>query len=466
MDLNLQATEDFVTTAHKAGVPREQLERFITSGYIPLPWQLKFHALARECDVQGGPVKLGAGGARGPGKSHGVFAQLTLDDCHRVPGLKGLFLRQTGKAASESFEDLVNRVLFGKVFYKYTQGVLKFPRTGSRVILGGFEDERDIDKYIGIEYDVIAVEELNQLNKEKVEKLEGSLRTSKPGWRPRLYTSFNPGGLGHAFVKETFVEPWRANTETKTRFVPSTYRENPYLNPEYVDYLEGLSGDLGKAWREGDWDLFAGQFFTEWRYEKHVVKPFQIPDSWRKARSIDVSGRNGITSCHWFAVDYDGNVWVYREHYGTGKDADEHAKEIARLSEGETYAYTVIDNSAFSNVGLPETLAEVYIRNGVDNLLPCSKDRRARWDLMHQYLRWNAEAGPKIKFFETCYNAIRTIPTLIHDDKNPDDVDTDGEDHAADEIGYFLQTLRESKTPRPLNMVEKMLKQMQEEESI
>ncbi len=421
--------------------------------------------MARECDKPDGATELGAGGARGPGKSHGVFSQVTLDDCQRKDGLKFLFLRQTGKAARESFEDLILRVLIGKIGYTYNKssGFLSFSNK-SRVLLGGFETEGDIDKYIGIEYDGIAIEELNQLTKNKVDKLLGSMRTSRTDWRPRLYTSFNPGGIGHQFVKEKFVIPYRDGNETKTRFVPSNYKDNPYLNKEYIEYLEGLGGNLGKAWREGEWDLFEGQFFIEWSRDRHVVKPFAIPESWLKFRSIDPSGRDGITSCHWYAIDWNSRVFCYREHYGTGLDADQHAKEIARLSVGETYRYTVIDSAAFSKLGLPETMAEIYIRCGVSGLTPASKQRVVGWNMVHTYLRWDENNSPRLFVFKTCKDIIRTIPELIHDDLHPEDVNTKGEDHAADELRYFLQTLREGYTPRPLTKVERRLKEIQENE--
>ena len=164
--------EECIRLAHEAGMPRDQVEAFIPHGYVPMPWQLKLHAAAREADRKGGPVRIGAGGARGPGKSHGIFSQMALDDARRTPNLKGLFLRQTGKAAKESFEDLILRVLANKVKYEYGNSVLKFPN-GSKIILGGFKDDKDIDKYIGIEYDVMGIEEINQLSENKVEMLLG-----------------------------------------------------------------------------------------------------------------------------------------------------------------------------------------------------------------------------------------------------------------------------------------------------
>lgn len=456
-----------IATAAKAGAPRDQVERLVEDAhYIPYPWQWDFHAAAREADYEDGPVDIGVGGARGPGKSHAVLSQVALDDCQRIDGLKGLFLRQTGLSAQESFDDLINKAVRGRVEYYKTKTALRFPN-GSRIILGGFENERDIDKYIGIEYDLIIVEELTQLTQEKYDKLRGSLRTSKPNWRPRMYTSFNPGGVGHAWVRERYVLPYRAKHQTTTRFIPSTYKQNPVLHATYVDYLESLGGNLGKAWREGEWDSFAGQYFDEWNYEKHVVAPFAIPLTWRRFRSLDPSGRNGITSCHWYALDPDGNVWVYREYYGAGKDYDEHARAIKRLSEdkdgvSEEYVWTMIDTAAFAKAGFSETAAEIFERHGVIGLVPAAKERVVGWNAVHYYLRWTLSTPPRLRIFSTCANMIRTIPLLQHDTLHPEDVDTRGEDHAADELRYILRTFREQKAPRPLSLVERRMKELKE----
>ncbi len=475
-----------IKTAHDAGCPKDQTATLIKSLYYPLPWQWQFHAAAREADEEGGPVDIGLGGARGPGKSHAVLSQTAIDDCQRVAGLKCLFLRYTGAAAKESFNDLVTKVLQGHLSFRRTADSIRL-QNGSKIILGGFRDERDIDKYIGIEYDIIIVEELNQITKERYMKLRGSLRTSKPNWRPRMYTSFNPGGIGHTFVKERYVIPWRENKQTETRFIPSTYKSNPYLNKEYNQYLETLDGDLGRAWREGEWDLFAGQYFSQWRFDKHVCDPFTIPLHYKRFRSIDPSGQSGATSCHWYAVDQDGRVWCYREHYGTGLDADQHADKIRQLSldrDGveEEYIYTVIDGAAFAKTGYSETIADVYIRHGVRGLIQAHKERVTGWNSVNFYLRWqetkeDAQGNktvinkkPLLQIFSTCVKMIETIPELQHDDKNPEDVKSQytGSDHqdCADDLRYFLRTLQEQHAPKKLSIVEQRIANMKKQESL
>ena len=452
-------TEKLVRLAYEKGVVKDQLENFLKYGYVPLPWILGFHAAARLADKDNGPVDIGLGGARGPGKSHGVFAQLTLDDCQQIPGLKGLFLRQTGKSAEESFQDLIDNVLRGRIGYKYnaSKGVLQFAN-GSKVILGGFENERDIDKYTGIQYDVIVIEERNQLTGNKVEKLKGSLRSSKENWRARMYSSFNPGNIGHADIKALFIDPYQQKTEQRTRFFPATYRDNPFLKNEYIDYLNNISNEaLKKAWRDGNWDTFEGQYFTEWSREQHICKPFPIPTTWKRYRAYDY-GYEKPACCKWYTIDYDGRAYVYRElYYKTGHkvDAAKQAQQIYKMSYNETYEYSVADAAIFSPTGMVDkqggqTIAETMATNNV-TFIPSSKRRIDGWDLMHKYLRWDKDTRPKLIYFDTCFDSIRTIPLLIHDDHKPEDLNTQGEDHAADTDRYLLTSLHETKSKKPKN---------------
>lgn len=436
--------------AKAAGSPKDQANSFVSSGYIPLPWQWKFHAGARVADLRGGPVMLGCGGARGPGKSHATLSQIGLDDCQRVPGLKALFLRQTGKAAKESFEDLIEKTLKGKVSYTYKAGMLRFPN-GSRVLLGGFKDDKDIDKYVGIEYDLIAVEEINQLTEEKVEKLRGSLRSSKDGWRPRLYCSFNPGGVGHGYIKKTFIVPYLTETESDTRFYPSTYLDNPFLNEEYTDYLEGLQGQLGQAWREGDFDIMAGQFFIEYDPTVHACVPFDIPRGWKRICSLD--GGYNQPSLGFWAVAPDGRCYRYKEIYKSGLSYSQLADEyVARLEPDEEISYISCDPSIWNKAPQHELSlsgAEVFqqrvkeLTNHMPRLIRANNDRVQGWSLMREFLKPFVKEGKitaKMIVFNTCMDWHRTIELQVHDEKNPEDLDTNLEDHAMDDTRYFVMS--------------------------
>jgi phage terminase large subunit len=454
--------ERCIQTAKDAGVPRDQAARFINSGYIPYPWQWRFHAAAREADLENGPVDIGAGGARGPGKSHAVLSQASLDDCQRVPKLKGLFLRQTGIAAQESFEDLVDKVVVGHIPHTKSGSVLKFPN-GSRILLGGFQDENDIDKYVGIEYDFIIVEELNQLTEDKYTKLRGSLRSSKPNWRPRMYTSFNPGGIGHEFVKQRYVLPLRKKEQKQTRFFPATYRDNPRQSKEYIEYLEGLIGDLGKMWRDGDFDIFAGQAFSEFSRVKHAMKSFIPSLSFEHFLSIDWGWTD--KKPHSFAAYLhaiikmklpDGQnfhrVITYREWAGNTKTPNQWAEIIYNdcVAMGVKPIRGDCDNAMFdpsSDYG--KSISKLFMDKWKElhkdhwvTLTKCSKNRIGRKATVHNWLSMAPDGLSYWMITENCYWLLETLPALITDKNNPEDINTDGPDDPYDSTGYFLYKIK------------------------
>lgn len=461
MAMTLTKTEErqlerCLSIAKQSGVPIDQANSFVSAGYIPLPWQWRFHASAREADSSFGPVLIGCGGARGPGKSHAVLSQIGLDDCQRVAGLKVLFLRQTGKAAKESFEDLIEKTLKGKTQYTYKAGSLRFPN-GSRVILGGFKDNKDIDKYIGIEYDLIAIEEINQLTEEKVEKLRGSLRSSKPNWRPRLYASFNPGGVGHGYVKKTFIAPFLSEIEGETRFFPSTYRDNPFINTEYKQYLENLQGQLGQAWRDGDFDILAGQFFTEYRPEVHMIEPFDIPLDWKRICSLDY-GYGSFSSLGWWAISPNNELFRYREVYESQLSYSDLAREyVSRMNKNEVISHIVSDPAIWNKDGHSDfglSGAEIFektvkeLTGKTPQLVRANNDRVQGWATMREDMKIHADGNGKptarIKVFNTCFDWHRTIELQVHSERNPEDLDTTLEDHAMDETRYLCMD-----RPRP-----------------
>ena len=194
--------------AVEAGCPEDQAYRFIAAKVFLQPKQLAASAAARLCDAPDGPTAVGYGGARGGGKSHWLLAQMGADDCQRVPGLKCLLLRKVGKANMEHFEDLRQR-LFRKLSHEFSayRGILTF-RNGSRIIAGHFQAEKDIDAYLGLEYDVIGIEEATTLSNRKHQDISTCCRTSKPNWRPRIYSTTNPGGIGHAWYRTKFIVPY------------------------------------------------------------------------------------------------------------------------------------------------------------------------------------------------------------------------------------------------------------------
>lgn len=422
------ATEAYIQAAHHAGCSQEQITRFISSGYVALPHFLPFHVTAEQIG-RNGVTQILLDGTRGSAKSHAVIAQVGLDDCQVYPGLKWLFLRKTQKAASESFDDLVARVLQGIPHTQNSEKVT-FPN-GSKIVIGGYNDDRDIQKYVGIEYDGIVIEEATQIKGEQHDLIEGSLRTSKDNWVPRMYLSTNPGGIGHQHIKTRFIEPQRNGTETKTRRFFSSYLDNPFINQEYKAYLESLTGDIAKAWRDGDWDIFAGQAFSAWRYEKHVIT--QMPDGWErwaKWRAVDW-GYSAPWCCLWITRNPDnGRIYVYREAYETQLTDKQQARMINDLTE-ERIALTYADPSMWATKnmeGLVSSTADEYASNDV-LLTKADNDRLSGKRKVDRLLEPLPDGLPGLQVFAGCVNLIRTLPALVYDDVHTEDIDTKQEDH-------------------------------------
>lgn len=439
-------------TAKIVGVPKDSVERFLRAGYVPQPKQLRFHAAARLCDAPDGPTQIGFGGARGPGKSHAAMAQAALDDCQRVAGLKVLYLRKIQKNAKEQFEDL-RRLVLSRVPHTFTNGVLHFPNT-SRLFLGHFKNESDIDQYLGIEYDLIVIEEATTLSLVKYRALRDSNRTSKQGFRPRIYCTTNPGGVGHGWFKQTFIVPARDGKETDTRFIFGTVEDNLFNDPDYRKKLEENTGWRLRAYRYGDWDIAAGQYFSNWRYDA-VVKPglkiMPGADVWC---SLDY-GYQHPTVCYLFS-EYDGKKQVIDEHWRRHALASDHVTDIERmlarhgLTLGHLKAF-VAGSDVFAQRGNEsgKTIADQYLDAGI-RLTRANDDRVNGAAFLLKLLgraksQTEKEIPPQIEISSKCVKLIENIPTLQHDPHRPEDVlkvdiddDGNGGDDPYDACRYGL----------------------------
>jgi phage terminase large subunit len=452
--LDQTSIEEYGAAAHDAGWSREQYKQLYNAGYWSLPSMLAFHKSARDADRADGPDRIALGGTRGPGKTFAVFSQVALDDCQRIPGLKWLFLRKYMKVAAESFDDLVSKVL-RHVSYEYTPslGKVEFPN-GSKILIGGYRDDSDIDKYLGIEYDGMVVEEATQITELRVKKLEGSLRSSVPGWRTRMYFTTNPDGIGIAWFKKTFIDPFKAGVEKWTRFFQCHWKDNIFLSKEYIHYLEGLDGQLGKAWRDGDWDAFEGMAFPAWRADTHVINPFPIPAIWPKWAAVDY-GTSAPFAALWFASDpTNGRVYVYREAYGTGLTAYEQAELIKTMTPtGEQMTAHYADPAMWAKDavrGEMLSLADQYQEKGII-LVKADNNRFQGKGKIDTALGLMEDGKPRLQVFRTCLNLIRTIPELPLDKTVTWDVDTKAEDHAYDALRYGLTNVRRQEEPKKID---------------
>ncbi len=472
----MHSEEDYVASMLRLGCPQDQALNFASAEIVLQERQLVASAAARACDKPDGPTAIGYGGARGGGKSHWLLAQMGADDCQRVPGLKCLLLRKVGKANMENFEDLRRR-LFHKLEHEFTayRGVLTFAN-GSRIIAGHFQNEKDIDAYLGLEYDVIGIEEATTLSSRKHQDISTCCRTSKPNWRPRIYSTTNPGGVGHAWYRQKFIVPYQRGAETETRFIPARVTDNHFTNAEYVKVLQNLTGWQKRAWFEGDWDIAAGQFFTTFRRDVHVIDDFDDT----RAREWFCAFDYGFT--HYTVVllgctDGDGNVFIVDEHAQRLWLPERHAKAIeAMLARHEVSMAWVTrgqprlswrtppDTSkrplqlsdlerivagmdVFSRQSDGTTVAEQYRRVGI-RLSPANTDRINGWaEILSRFGDIDAGLRPRLFIHKRCARLLDCIPAMQHDPNRPEDVlkvDADeegvGGDDAADALRYLIAT--------------------------
>ena len=462
--------ERYLAAGRAWGCPPEQMANLVRAGIVLQPRQLAASAAARLCDRADGPTAVGYGGARGGGKSHWLLAQMGADDCQRVPGLKCLLLRKVGKANMENFEDLRRR-LFGLLPHEFSayRGVLTF-RNGSRIIAGHFQAEKDIDAYLGLEYSVIGIEECGQLTSRKYQDISTCCRTSMPNFRPRIYSTTNPGGIGHSWYRAKFIMPYREGRETDTRFIPARVTDNSYCNPEYTKVLANLTGWQKRAWFDGDWDIAAGQFFTTFRREAHVIDEFDDTRAREWFCALDY-GFTHYTVALLGCTDGDGNVFVVDEHAERLWLPQRHAQAIKAMlgrhvvpnSRGaiansqraaETRRLEISDlkrfvagTDVFSRQSDGSTVAAQYAKLGI-TLRVANTDRINGWaEILHRLGDPDAGIAPRLFIHRRCARLLECLPTLQHDPHRAEDVlkvDADeegvGGDDAADALRYLVAT--------------------------
>jgi hypothetical protein len=283
------------------------------------------------------------------------------------------------------------------------------------------------------------------------------LRGSNPNIKRQIKAATNPGGVGHAWVKERFIDigdPERIHRPAPTAdepapgsrcFIPAKLQDNTRLmeaDPGYLQRLENLPEALRRQLLDGNWDSFDGMAFPEWSKDIHVIKPFQIPDTWKRFRAIDY-GRSAPFCCLWMAIDHDHNVYVYREAYRAGLDATDQAKVIKELSDGEQISYTVLDSACWIPNQHGESIADTYADLGV-YCDQASKNRINGKDRVHAWLKVLEDSKgrkrSRLMVFDNCRSLVRTMPSLPLHQTHVEDVDTDAEDHAYDALRYGLMS--------------------------
>lgn len=417
------------------------------------------------------------GGAAGGGKSYGQLAD-ALVYALKYPGSKQLILRKTFPELEHSMI-LTSLAFYPKSVCKYSSTTRKWSFANGSVIEFGYcATKADVLRYQGAEYEVVRFDELTHFTEDQYTYLISRIRGVNP-YPKMVKSSTNPGGIGHTWVKRRFIDGFEPNqvhkdpeTGVKRIFIPSYVQDNVFLmksDGDYVKRLEQLPEKERKALLCGEWDIYDGQVFVEWRNSamgkrtrrwSHVIEPFDIPREWRRYRSFDF-GYSKPFAVSWYAVDHDGRAYNYRELYGcTGEPdvgvrwtAQKIADKIREIEDKEDSGCTIVgiaDPAIWNNTGSSEgSIADMMEKRGV-YFEKGNHDRLAGKMQVHYRLAFDEEGLPMIYFFDTCKNMIRTLPQLGYDPVRPEDVDTGQEDHLYDALKYFLMT-----NPIPMHQSEK-----------
>ena len=264
----------------------------------------------------------------------------------------------------------------------------------------------------------------------------------------------NPGGIGATWVKRRFIDHDVTEDEDPSYderewvYIPSKLDDNPYLDDRYATRLMALPRDLREAYRHGSWDIYPGQYFEEWRKDRHVAETPELPVSTTYFRAIDW-GYTAPGVCLWFACPPSGRLHVLAEYVFRRTTTAEVAMEITRrtreLVGKRPIRYTVADPAMWTKEGQTgESMAETMERYGV-TMVRGDHDRINGWNRLRHWLTdapapADQEAQPWMRVAHACPYLIRTVPTAIMDRHRPEDLDTRGDDHALDALRYGVMS--------------------------
>jgi len=404
------------------------------------------------------------GGARGGGKSYAMLID-PLRYCDRQKH-RCLLIRRS----MPELRDLINhsQQLYPKAYpgakWREQEKEWRFP-SGAKIEFGYAENTTDALRYQGQSYTWIGIDELPQYpNADIYNFLRSSLRSVDPEIPVYMRATGNPGNVGSTWVKEMFVDPAvpneRFSIDIQTpvgnrsitrRFIPAKLQDNPYLmqTEDYYIMLASLPEVQRKQFLDGDWGAYEDAAFPEFNRQVHVVKPFDIPRNWHKFRSCDW-GYSSPACVLWFAIDFDNNLWVYRELYTQKVVADMFARQVLDMERGEYIRYGILDSSTWARRGdVGPSIAETMITAGC-RWRPSDRSPRSRINgKLELHKRFSVrdrgnEKKPSLFIFDNCINLVRTLPLLPCDKNNPEDVDTHTEDHAYDALRYGCMS-------RPIN---------------
>ena len=365
------------------------------------------------------------GGAAGGGKSYGQVVDALLFAL-KYPRSKQLILRRTFAELDKSLIRTALAVYPREIFTLNASSHVGRFKNGSILDFGYCAAENDGYQYQSAEYDVVRFDELTHFTESQYLYLISRVRGAN-SYPKQIKSSTNPGGVGHVWVKERFVSPsphgraFLGRDGLERIFIPSLLDDNGFLcaqDPTYRERLSALPEREKRTLLFGDWDIFDGQYFTEFDAARHVISAFEIPREWRRYRTIDY-GLDRL-ACLWIAVSPDGIAYVYREYCESNLTISAAARAITeRTPLGENVYATLAPPDLWSRgQETGKSKAILFAECGVA-LTKTSNDRECGWLAVKELL--SPDGRMQIRFFENCREIIKCLPALTVDRTRPTD---------------------------------------------
>jgi len=409
------------------------------------------------------------GGAAGGGKSFALLAD-PLRYCHN-PNMRGLLLRRTLDELTELIDK--SRQLYTKAFpgakFRESKSTWVFP-SGATIWFTYLDRDKDVTRFQGQAFNWIGIDEITQYPTPYVwDYLRSRLRSTDPELQKSLNMrcTANPGGVGGWWVKKMYIDSrtenvafpaydidtmkpfvWPTGHEKAgqplfyRKFVPARLTDNPHLmaDGQYEAMLRSLPEVERKRLLEGDWDVAEGAAFPEFSRSRHVVEPYDLPTNWPRIRAADY-GYASPSCVLWGAIDWDNNIWVYRELYAKHLTAEQLADKILEAEQFDPLPhYTVLDSSCWNKTGFGPSIAEVMMRQGV-RWTPSDRNRIQGKMEVHRRLADDPYSQePRLRIFSNCQHTIKQLAGIPLSKTNSEDVDTKAEDHAYDALRYMAMT--------------------------
>lgn len=391
------------------------------------------------------------GGAAGGGKSYGQLVDGLLYAL-KYPKSKQIIFRSTFADLEKSLiRTSMDLYPLSIADYNSSKHTWKF-KNGSIVDFGYIQYEKDVYQYQSAEYDVIRFDELTHFTEFMYTYMISRCRGANP-YPKCIKSSTNPGGVGHNWVKERFIDIGAPNVihtckletgETTTRiFIPSFVQDNKFMltyDPDYIKRLDALPEKERRALKYGDWDIFDGQFFTEFKRDIHVIEPFEIPKDWYIYFVMDY-GLDKLAG-YWIAVDYNNNAYVFREVYESNLLVSQARDKIKEMTNEQIYLYLAPPDLWNRHKETGKSTADIF-EEGDITLYKTNNDRIQGWLQMKEWLKpYKDEQGcmtARLKIFNTCKNLIRCLPQVQHDEKRVGDIANEPHEltHSVDAIRGF-----------------------------